>query len=72
MSGFEVLEQVGTQVWRKDYLLVLILKAMITPQVRRCALRSGAKDFVGKPFDRTEVELLIRHLLHTRALHRKL
>src|SRR5207302_5729431 len=54
------------------YLPVLVLTADITPEAKQRALASGAKDFLTKPFDPTEVLLPIRHLLETRLLHLKL
>ena len=41
----------------------------IRPEIKRRALSAGAKDFVTKPFDRTEVLLRIQNLLETRFLH---
>jgi putative two-component system response regulator len=53
-------------------LPILILTADIRPEVKRRALAAGAKDFVTKPFDRTEVLLRIQNLLETRFLHLRL
>lgn len=72
MSGFDLLEGICSRTSPGDYLPVLILSGMITPEARRRALSAGAKDFVGKPFDIPETELRIRSLLHTRALHLRL
>jgi putative two-component system response regulator len=54
------------------YLPVLVLTADITPKARQRALAGGAKDFLTKPFDPTEVLLRIGNLLETRTLHLKL
>jgi len=55
-----------------DYLPILILTADVTPEAKRRALSAGAKDFLTKPFDATEVVLRIENLLHARFLHREL
>jgi anti-sigma regulatory factor (Ser/Thr protein kinase)/CheY-like chemotaxis protein len=49
-----------------------MLTADISPEVKQRALRSGAADFVLKPFDTTELLLRIRNLLETRYLQLKL
>ncbi|WAH36945.1 HD domain-containing phosphohydrolase [Alicyclobacillus dauci] len=69
MSGFEVLEQLQERIPPSSYLPVLVLTADITPEAKRQALSQGAKDFLTKPFDRTEVILRIGNLLETRSLH---
>lgn len=51
------------------YLPVLVLTADITPEVKERALAAGAKDILTKPFDGTEVLLLVSNLLETSALH---
>ncbi|HWC36159.1 MAG TPA: response regulator [Mycobacteriales bacterium] len=72
MDGFEVLEAMGPELAASPYLPVLVLSADITPEARRRALASGARDFVGKPFDAVEVLLRIRNLLETRSLYQTL
>lgn len=52
-----------------DYRPVLVLTADITPETRDLALARGARDFVTKPFDTTEVLLRVQNLLETRLLH---
>ncbi|HEY4307587.1 MAG TPA: EAL domain-containing protein [Gemmatimonadaceae bacterium] len=52
-----------------EYLPVLVLTADTTRETRDRALSSGAKDFLTKPLERTEVLLRTRNLLETRALH---
>jgi signal transduction histidine kinase/DNA-binding NarL/FixJ family response regulator len=68
-TGFEVLGDIGTRVPADDFLPVLVLTADATAQARERALAGGAHDFVLKPFDRMEVLLRVRNLLHTRLLH---
>lgn len=47
-----------------------MLTADVTPQTKRRALAGGAKDFLTKPFDQTELLLRISNMLETRMLHR--
>jgi signal transduction histidine kinase/DNA-binding NarL/FixJ family response regulator len=68
-TGFEVLADLQALVPDDEYLPVIVLTADITAAARERALASGASDFVTKPFDRTEVLLRVRNLLHTRLLY---
>lgn len=72
MDGFEILERLDRRVPDHDYRPVLVLTGDLAPEVRERALRAGAKDFITKPFDVTEVLLRIRNLLDTRNLHLQL
>ncbi|MBD0319149.1 MAG: GAF domain-containing protein, partial [Gemmatimonadetes bacterium] len=54
-----------------DYLPVLILTADVTTEAKERALSQGARDFVVKPLDATEVLLRVRNLLETRVLYRR-
>jgi putative two-component system response regulator len=69
MDGLELLHAFTRLIPRSSLLPILILTADISPQAKREALLSGAKDFLTKPFDTTEVLLRIRNLLQTRFLH---
>ena len=71
-DGFAVMEEFNAVLPAGSYLPILVLTADITPEAKRRALMLGAKDFLTKPFDPTEVLLRIRTLLETRALHRAL
>ena len=71
-DGFAVLHQLRAQAVYDQYLPVLVLTADITPEARERALSLGAKDFLTKPFDITEVKLRIHNLLETRMLYRRL
>ena len=51
---------------------ILVLTADASPQARRLALLSGAKEFLTKPFDNAEALLRVRNLLETRMLHESL
>jgi putative two-component system response regulator len=69
LDGFAVLELVRREIPAGIYLPILMLTADLTPEVKRQALAGGAKDFLSKPFDSTEVLLRIQNLLETRFLH---
>ena len=72
LDGFAVMERLEDRIASDTFLPILILTADIRPEVKRRALSAGAKDFVTKPFDRTEVLLRIQNLLETRFLHLRL
>ncbi|WP_020676837.1 GGDEF domain-containing response regulator [Geopsychrobacter electrodiphilus] len=68
MDGFQVME--GLKELETDgYLPVLAVTAEPTHKLR--ALRSGAKDFVSKPFDLAEVLMRVRNMVEVRLLHKK-
>lgn len=70
MDGFEVMEALAEDIG-EDYLPVLVLTAQTDQETRHRALELGAKDFVTKPFDRTEVLNRIRNLLEVRILFKQ-
>jgi signal transduction histidine kinase len=72
LDGFGVMRELAGHIATDDYLPILVLTAEATPEAKRRALAAGAKDFLAKPFDRTEVLLRIENLLHARFLHREL
>ena len=66
MNGFEVME--GMKELETDgYLPVLAVTAQ--PSYKLRALQTGAKDFISKPFDLTEVLMRVRNMLEVRLLH---
>lgn len=67
--GLDVLEDLSRTTPAGDYRPVLVLTADATPETRDRALAIGARDFVTKPFDATEVLLRVENLLETRLLH---
>ena len=69
MDGFSLLAEMRALVPEGEYLPVLVLTADSTADTRHRALAAGAKDFLTKPLDETEVLLRIRNLLETRSLH---
>ena len=72
MDGFAVMEHLTPRIPEGTYLPILVLTADVTQQAKERALAGGAKDFLTKPFDATEVVLRIANLLETRRLHLRL
>jgi EAL domain-containing protein (putative c-di-GMP-specific phosphodiesterase class I)/AmiR/NasT family two-component response regulator len=54
------------------FLPVIVLTADVTDDARQRVLAAGAKDFLTKPFNVTEVLLRVRNMLDTAALYRQL
>ena len=69
MDGFAVMESLKTNV-TDPYLPVIVLTAQ--PGHKQRALQAGAKDFISKPFDLTEVKTRIHNMLEVRLLYKKL
>ena len=70
MDGFQVLEALTDPI-RDDLLPVLVLSADLDPATRLKALELGAKDFIAKPFERSEVLTRVRNLLEVRILYNR-
>lgn len=70
MDGFEIMAQLK-EADPESLVPVLVLTAMKDEETKLRALRSGAKDFLGKPFDLTEGSLRIKNLLEMRLLHQR-
>ncbi|QJR37523.1 hybrid sensor histidine kinase/response regulator [Gemmatimonas groenlandica] len=68
-NGLEVLGDLAAHTVAGEYRPVLVLTADATVSARDRALSLGARDFVTKPFDVTEVVLRVENLLDTRVLH---
>jgi signal transduction histidine kinase len=68
MNGFAVLEQLKSAIHEDEYLPILVLTADITVETKRRALAGGAKDFLTKPLDHSEVVLRIKNLIENRFL----
>jgi putative two-component system response regulator len=69
MDGFEVMEDL-MKIEPDGYLPVLVVTAQPGHKLR--ALKSGAKDFVSKPFELPEVLARVHNLLEVRLLHNQL
>jgi putative two-component system response regulator len=69
-DGFEVIEALR-RASPEDYPPILVLTAQSDQDSRLRALELGARDFLTKPFDYTEVLSRIRNLLEVRLLHKR-
>jgi PAS domain S-box-containing protein len=69
LDGFQVMEKLK-DIATGGYLPVLVITAQPSHKLR--ALAAGAKDFISKPFDLTEVQTRIRNMLEVRLLYKKL
>ncbi|MBK1694513.1 two-component system response regulator [Chromatium weissei] len=69
LDGFEVIEQI---VARNDPLAppILVLTAEASRDYMLRALQAGARDFIGKPFDRAEVVARVRNMLEVQLAMR--
>ena len=65
-NGFQVIESLK-EIDPEDYLPVIVVTAQPDHKLR--ALQMGAKDFISKPFDLTEVLARVHNLLQVRLLH---
>jgi putative two-component system response regulator len=71
VGGVEILEKLSL-LYPSSFLPVLVLTANVGREARQISLKLGAKDFLTKPFDITEVQLRVRNLLETRDLYVRL
>ncbi len=69
MDGFQVMETLKAE-HEEDYLPVIVLTAQ--PMHKLNALKTGAKDFISKPFDLLEVKTRIHNMLEVRLLYKKM
>jgi signal transduction histidine kinase len=72
LDGFAVMEKLKAAIPGDRYLPVLVLTADITPETKRRAFSAGAKDFVTKPLDHSEVVFRMKNLLENRFLRQEL
>jgi putative two-component system response regulator len=70
LSGFDVMEQL-TVLYPEDYLPILVLSAE-DESARLRALSCGAKDFLHKPYQASEVVLRSRNIIEVRLLYKQL
>ena len=71
LDGVDVIDLLKPEIGN-EYVPILMLTADVTTEAKERALSVGAKDFLSKPFDHTEVILRIRNLLETRGLYKQL
>ncbi len=69
VTGFDLMEQIKALSVAENPVPVLVLTADVTTKTKHRALAAGAKDFLTKPLDQSEVLLRIRNLLENRFLH---
>jgi putative two-component system response regulator len=70
-DGFKVLEQLNLNK-NDDYLPIIVVTAQSNKESKLKALEMGAKDFIGKPYENTELLVKIRNMLEMRMLHNKI
>ncbi len=71
LDGFEVIEQIK-KIEADSYAPILVLTAESDPSTRLKALQVGARDFLSKPLDLSEVLCRIRNILEMRLLNKNL
>ena len=71
MNGLDVIAALKT-VMRDEFLPIVMLTGDVSGEAKLRALGNGARDFLTKPFDKTEVHLRIKNLLELRELHQSL
>ncbi|MBF0594048.1 MAG: response regulator [Candidatus Omnitrophica bacterium] len=67
ISGFDVMNRLQKE-YPGDYLPVIVISSD-ADDIHLRALSAGAKDFLGKPYDRAKVILRCRNLIETNLLH---
>lgn len=72
MDGCEVMRQLAGVIPADEYLPILIITGELDASTKHKALAEGAKDFLNKPVDGTEMVLRIKNQLVTRKLHQQL
>jgi putative two-component system response regulator len=68
-DGFEVLKALKSLIAHNDFVPILMLTSDMRLEVKQQALTLGAKDFLVKPYDATEVTLRVKNLLETRSFY---
>jgi signal transduction histidine kinase len=69
MDGFQVMEGLK-EIETDGYLPVIVITALPGHKLR--ALKTGAKDFVSKPFDLGEVLIRVYNMIEVRLLHQEI
>ncbi len=72
MTGLEVIRQVVPRLPEGSFFPILVITGELAAEVKHDVLKEGAKDFLSKPIDKTEVLLRVRNLLTTRLLYHQL
>jgi len=72
LDGYGVMKALEDVIPSNSYVPIVIITADPTTEARQRALSLGAKDFLIKPLDPTEMVLRIANLLETRSFHLRL
>jgi putative two-component system response regulator len=72
LDGYGVMKALEDVIPSNSYVPIVIITADVSVEARQRALSLGAKDFLIKPLDPTEMVLRIANLLETRSLHLRL
>jgi putative two-component system response regulator len=72
VDGLSLMKQLRSRIPDGHYLPIIVLTADVTVNAKRQALSLGAKDFLAKPFDITEITLRVNNLAETRWLYKQL
>lgn len=71
MDGFDVMDSLKER-FHDSEINIIVVTALDGQAVRRNALAAGAKDFINKPIDRTELLSRVRHHIQNRVLQKRL
>ncbi len=71
-DGHQIMAQLRQRIAADDFLPILVLTSDLSLAAKERALSGGAKDFLTKPFEESEVLLRIHNLLQARHLHRQI
>lgn len=73
IDGFQVMDGMRDIIDEdEDFLPVIVLTAQTDRESRLRALEAGARDYLTKPFDRTELGTRIRNMLEVRLMHNQI
>jgi putative two-component system response regulator len=72
IDGFELMRRLGPLTADGTRVPLLVLTADRSEDTKRQALACGARDFLGKPYNQTELLLRVKNLLQVRALQKEL
>ena len=71
-DGHQIMARLREHISPDDFLPILVLTSDLSLSAKERALSGGAKDFITKPFEESEVLLRIHNLLQARHLHRQI
>ncbi|WP_400244545.1 HD domain-containing phosphohydrolase [Niallia sp. JL1B1071] len=71
LSGFQVMEKLK-DIARTDILPIIVISAQNDDENKNQALQWGARDFILKPFSKTELLIRIHNMLEVRLLNKQL